>query len=82
MKTYSVSIRLFLEMRQCPEAEIANTLRGTVTEDMRKYACTHSALIDWAVSGEDIAASIASIPPDEYRPDDGAFPAWTARVVP
>ena len=83
MKTYSVSIHLFLEAQHCPKAEIADALLGILTEDMPKYACGHSALIDWAVGGEDIAASIASIPlPDEYRPDEGTFPAWPARVVP
>jgi hypothetical protein len=83
MKTYLVSLHLLLEAHHCPEAEIADALHGILIEDMRKYAGDHSELIDWAVAGDDMAASIASVPlPDDYRPDDSAFPAWPGRTIP
>jgi hypothetical protein len=54
-----------------------------LTEDLRKDAGDHSALIDWAVAGEDMAASIASVPlPDDYRPDDSAFSVRPGRTIP
>ncbi len=83
MKTYLVPIHILLEAHHRPEAEIADGLQGMLTEDLRKDAGDHSALIDWAVAGEDMAASIASVPlPDDYRPDDSAFSARPGRTIP
>ena len=60
--------------------KIADALHGTLTEDMRKHAGRHSALIDWAIAGDDIASSIAGRAlADDYAPDETAFPPWPGR---
>jgi len=48
---------------------------------MRIYAGRRSALIDWAIVGDDIASSIAQTTLlDEYAPDRTAFPHWPWRA--
>ena len=56
---------------------IADALNGILTPDMRKHAGNNSALIDWAIAGDDIASSVAGVSlPDDYMPDVSAFPLW------
>ena len=83
MTTYLVAVHLLVEARHHPQAEVADALHGILTEDMRKYVGAHSALIDWSVIGDDIASSIAAVDlPENYVPDESAFPSWPARAVP
>jgi hypothetical protein len=77
MTAYLVSVHLLIEANNSPHAEVADALRGILTGDMRKYAGVHSALIDWAVAGDDIAGSIIPVAiAGDYEPDETAFPLW------
>ena len=77
MKTYLVAVNLLVQAHHRPERAIADTLEGILTPDMRKYAGSHSALIDWAIAGDDVASSIAAVSlPDDYLPDESTFPLW------
>ena len=80
MTTYLVAVHLLIEANNSLHAEVADALHGILTEDMRKYAGAHSALIDWAVAGDDIAASIIPVAiAGDYEPDETAFPLWPRR---
>ncbi|WP_052952678.1 hypothetical protein [Devosia psychrophila] len=59
MTSYIVAVHLIVEADANPGTEIGGVLDAMLTQNMRKYLGTHSALIDWAVAGPDIAASIA-----------------------
>lgn len=83
MRTYLVAVKLLVQAHYQPESAIADALDGILTPVMRKHAGSRSALIDWAVAGDEMAASIASVPlTDDYRPDETAFPAWPGRTIP
>ncbi len=80
MTTYLVAVHLLIEANGSPEADVADALHGILTGDMRKYAGAHSALIDWAVAGDDIAGSIIPVAiAGDYEPDETAFPLWPRR---
>ena len=81
MKAYLVAVNLLVQATTS-ESAIAEALDGILTPDMRKHAGTNSALIDWAIAGDDIASSIAAVPlPDDYAPDGSAFPLWPTGTV-
>ena len=82
MNAYLVAVNLLVQAHHSPESAIADALNGILTPDMRKHAGNNSALIDWAIAGDDIASSIAGISlPDDYMPDVSAFPLWPAGTV-
>jgi hypothetical protein len=82
MKAYLVVVNLLVHAHHHPESVVADALDGIFTPDMRKHAGGSSALIDRAVAGDDIASSIAAIPlPDDYTPDESAFPLWPVGTV-
>lgn len=82
MNTYLVAVNLLVQAHYCPESAIADALNGILTPDMRKHAGNNSALIDWALAGDDIAPSIAGVSlPDDYMPDESAFPLWPTGTV-
>ena len=64
------------------ETPIADALDGILTPEMRKHAGANSALLDWAIAGDDVASSIAGVSlPDDYMPDESAFPLWPVGTV-
>jgi hypothetical protein len=80
MKIYLVAVRLLVEAGDTSVVKIADALHGTFAKDMRKHAGRHSALVDWAIAGDDIASSIARRAlADDYAPDETAFPPSPAR---
>jgi hypothetical protein len=82
MKVYLVAVNLLVQAHHRPESAIADALNGILTPDMRKHASSNSALIDWAIAGDDIASSIAGVSlPDDYMPDVSAFPLWPTGTV-
>ena len=82
MNAYLVAVSLLVQANHCPESAIADALNGILTPDMRKHAGNNSALVDWAIAGDDIASSIAGILlPDDYMPDVSAFPLWPTGTV-
>ena len=77
MKAYLVAVNLLVQAHHSPESAIADALNGILTPDMRKHAGNNSALIDWAIAGDDIASSIAGVAlPDNYMTDVPAFHLW------
>jgi len=82
MKAYLVVVNLLVHAHHNPESAIAGALEGILTPDMRKNAGADSALVDWAIAGDDIASSIAAVPlPDDYVPDESPFPLWPFGAV-
>ena len=82
MRVYHVAVNLLVQAHHSPESAIADGLNGILTPDMRKLAGSNSALIDWAIAGDDIASSIAGVSlPDNYVPDVSAFPLWPTGTV-
>ncbi|ACI94767.1 conserved hypothetical protein [Afipia carboxidovorans OM5] len=82
MKAYLVVVNLMVHAHHNPESAIADALEGILTPDMRKNAGADSALVDWAIAGDDIASSITAVPlPDDYAPDDSPFPSWPFGTV-
>jgi hypothetical protein len=77
MKVYHVAVNLLVHAHHHPESAIADVLGGILAPDMRKHAGANSALIDEAISGDDIASSIAAVSlPDDSMPDESASPLW------
>ena len=82
MKAYLVAVNLLVHAHHNPESTIADALEGILTPDMRKNAGDDSALVDWAIAGDDIASSIAAVPlQDDYVPDKSPFPLWPFGAV-
>lgn len=82
MKAYLVAVNLLVHAHHNPESAIADALDGILTPEMRKHAGANSALLDWAIAGDDVAASIAGVSlPDDYMPDESAFPLWPVGTV-
>jgi hypothetical protein len=82
MKAYLVAVNLLVHAHHKPESAIADALDGILTPDMRKHAGANSALLDWAIAGDDVASSIAGVSlPDDYMPDESAFPLWPVGTV-
>ena len=82
MKAYLVAVNLLVQAHHRPESAIADALNGILTPDMRKHAGGNSALVDWAIAGEDIATSIAAVLlQDDYVPDEFPFPLWPCGPV-
>ncbi len=82
MKAYLVAVNLLVHAHHNPEGAIADALGGILTPDMRKNAGADSALVDWAIAGEDIATSIAAVLlQDDYVPDEFPFPLWPCGPV-
>lgn len=79
MKTYLVAVHLLVEAGPQPRAVIDAALHDLLSEGMRQNAGPRSMLIDWAVAGDDLAASIAPVDlPTAYSPDETPFPEWPA----
>jgi hypothetical protein len=82
VKAYLVAVNLLVHAHHNPESAIADALDGILTPDMRKHAGANSALIDWAVAGDDLSSSIAGVSlPDDYMADESAFPLWPVGTV-
>ena len=79
MKTYLVAVHLLVEAGPQPRAAIHAALHDLLGEAMRQKAGPRSILIDWAVAGDDLAASIAPVDlSTAYSPDETPFPEWPA----
>jgi hypothetical protein len=59
MNSHLITIYLLVEAHDHPQGQIAEALQGVLTDEMRRYAGTDPALIDWAIAGDDIASAIA-----------------------
>lgn len=82
MRAYLVAVNLLVHAHHNPESAIAEALDGILTPDMRRHAGDRSALIDWAVAGDDLSSSIAGVSlPDDYTGDESAFPLWPGAAV-
>jgi hypothetical protein len=82
MKAYLVAVNLLVHAHHNPESAIADALDGILTPEMRKHAGASSALLDWAIAGDDVASSIAGVSLlDDYMPDESAFPLWPVGTV-
>lgn len=76
MKAYLCAVNLLVHAHHHPQSAIAD-LGGIFAPDMRKHAGANSALIDGAVSGDDIASSITAVClPDDCMADESASPLW------
>jgi hypothetical protein len=81
MNPHLITIDLLVEAHEHPQGQVAEALQGVLTDEMRRCAGTRSALIDWAIVGDDIASSIVQTTLlDEYAPDRIAFPHWPWRA--
>jgi len=79
MSAYVVAVHLLIEAGPAPRPTIEALLHAALSDRLRQNAGAGSALIDWAVAGEDLAASIVRVElPEPYVPDETAFPAWPA----
>ncbi|UPU01449.1 hypothetical protein J4G48_0048160 (plasmid) [Bradyrhizobium barranii subsp. apii] len=77
MKAYLSALNLLVHAHLHPENAMTDGLGGILAPDMRKHAAATSALMDGAVSGDDIASSIAAVSlPDDCMPDESASPLW------
>ncbi|WP_029083793.1 hypothetical protein [Bradyrhizobium sp. th.b2] len=77
MKAYLSALNLLVHAHYHPENAMADGLGGILAPDMRKHAGANAALIDGAVSGDDIASCIAAVSlPDDCMPDKSASPLW------
>ncbi|ABQ39911.1 hypothetical protein [Bradyrhizobium sp. BTAi1] len=77
MKAYFCAVNLLVHAHHHPKSAIADGLGGILAPDMRKHAGANSALIDGAVSGDDIASSVAAVSlPGDCMPDESASPLW------
>ena len=61
MRTYLVAVHLLVEAGPQPRAAIDAALHNLLSEGMRQNAGPRSMLIDWAVAGDDLAASMLFI---------------------
>jgi hypothetical protein len=74
MSSYLVAVYPLIDAHENPRAEVAGVLQGVLTS-------VDSALIRWAIAGDDISSSIAQVTlPDNYAPDETAFPLWPGRM--
>lgn len=80
MNAYLVAVHLLVQAHENSQGAIIEVLDGVLTNDMRKHAGDRSALIDWAIAGDDMASSIAGVSlPSDYSPDVSVFPVWPQR---
>lgn len=84
MTTYIVAIHLVVEVgAKNPRADIAAQLDAIFGDTTRRRPGQGTPLLDWAVAGVDLAASIVPVAlPAGYRPGESAFPACPAATVP
>jgi hypothetical protein len=81
MNPHLITIYLLVEAHEHPQGQVAEALQGVLTDEMRRCAGTHSALIDWAIADDDVASSIAQTPLlDDFAPDGTVFPLWLGRA--
>ena len=81
MNPQFITSYLFVEAHEHPQGQVAEALQSVLTDEMRIYAGKRSALIDWAIVGDDIPWSIVQVPLlYEYAPDRIAFPHWPWRA--
>ena len=77
MKAYLGAVNFLVHAHHHPKSAIADGLGGILATNMRKHAGANSALIEGAVSGDDIASSIAAVSlPDDCMPDKSASSLW------
>jgi hypothetical protein len=81
MNPHLITIYLLGEAHEHPQGQVAETLQGVLTDEMPICAGKRSALIDWAIVGDDIASSIVQVPLlDDRASDRTAFPHWPWRA--
>lgn len=83
MTTWLVAVHILVTADTTnPRADIAETLEVLLDGTASFTGPANVAIIDWAVAGEDLAASMApaAIPPD-YEPGSMPFPQWLVGKV-
>ena len=81
MNPHLITAYLLAETHEHLQGQVAEALQGVLTDEMRRCAGTHSALLDWAIAGDDVASSIAQVPLlDDYAHDGTAFSLWPGRA--
>lgn len=77
MTTYLVAVHLLMEAGPEPRHAITGALHDILSDRLRQNGHPDCPLIDWAVSGDDLAASMSPVDlPDGYVPDQTPFPSW------
>ncbi len=82
MTTFLVAIHLVVDTNgPNPRAEITAALEAQLDRPATLVPAVGS-ILDWAVAGEDLAASMAQVTiPSDYRPGTAQLPRWP-RLVP
>ena len=79
MTAFLVAIHLLVDTNGSnPRADIVAALEAHLDRPAKPLPDAGS-ILDWAVTGEDLAASMAPVAiPSEYRPGTSRFPQWSA----
>jgi hypothetical protein len=76
-----VTAYLLAKAHEHPQGQVAEALQGVLTDEMRTYGGTHSALIDGEIAGDDFASPIVQATLiGDFAPDRTAFPLWPGRA--
>ncbi|WP_370318764.1 hypothetical protein [Oricola sp.] len=81
MSTFIVAIHVVVDTNgPNPRAEIIVALEAQLDQPAAPVPAT-GGILDWAVAGEDLAASMAPVAiPSDYGPGTTPFPQWPTRV--
>ncbi|WP_420408026.1 hypothetical protein [Hoeflea sp.] len=81
MSTFIVAIHLIVDTNgPNPRADIAAALEAQLDRTADPVPAA-GRILDWAVAGEDLAASMAPVTiPSDYRPGTTQFPQWPTLV--
>ena len=78
MTTWLVAVHILVTADTTnPRADIAEVLEAHLDESVPSPDQPRAAIVDWAVAGEDLAASMApAAVPRDYAPGSMPFPQW------
>ncbi len=81
MSTFLVAIHLIVDTNgPNPRADVIAALEAQLDRPTKPVSAEGS-ILDWAVAGEDLAASMAPVTiPSDYRPGITQFPHWSRDV--
>jgi hypothetical protein len=80
MTTWLVAVQILVTADTTnPRADIAEVLEAHLDGSAPSPNQPRAAIVDWAVAGEDLAASMApATVPQDYAPGSMPFPQWPA----
>ena len=80
MTTWLVAVHILVTAdTPNPRADIARVLEAHLDGSAPSPNHSKAAIVDWAVAGEDLAASMAQATvPRDYAPGNMPFPRWPA----